>query len=453
MSAFLPVLVFCLSFAYGEWTDPVQVAPGYTNQTCTWNIAVPGSDTLDVVYYDDNNVIRYKQSTDNGVTWSAPDTLSVWAGWGKQRAPTIVVDRLGGRHAVWYWWWDASHEDSSFVYYNRDLGSGWEGPVVIVRQGRVYAQPSIVVDESLFVHVAYANNAPQICYLRSTDRGTTWEPSRQVSTSGGFNIQTKIATDFAGTVHAIWSRFCDQSYRRSTDRGVTWEPEIHLTSGNSGIQSSIACDRAGHVYATYTDHVGAYCCRSTDSGASWESAVTLITATYPNQTAVACGPAGGVYVFSHAKYCASKDHGVTWSEPVNVAGQYASVAVSPDGRYQHVVWYSSPNVMHRRNEYAGRVAEPAASGNPALLQSRPDPFSARTTVRYSIRRSGRVVLKVHDVLGNEVRTLVNRWQDSGTRQVVWDGTDNSGCRVAGGVYCCRLVAGGEVSVRRLLVAR
>ena len=47
-------------------------------------------------------------------------------------------------------------------------------------------------------------------------------------------------------------------------------------------------------------------------------------------------------------------------------------------------------------------------------------------------------MKVYNVLGNEVATLVNRDQQTGWYTVLWDGRDNRGREVASGVYFCRL---------------
>lgn len=74
----------------------------------------------------------------------------------------------------------------------------------------------------------------------------------------------------------------------------------------------------------------------------------------------------------------------------------------------------------------------------ALAQNRPNPFNPTTTISYSISRSGRVGLLVFGVDGKLVRTLVDRDQPPDRYEVVWDGTDNQGQRVASGVYFYQL---------------
>ncbi len=77
-----------------------------------------------------------------------------------------------------------------------------------------------------------------------------------------------------------------------------------------------------------------------------------------------------------------------------------------------------------------------------LLQNRPNPFGVGgTTISFNVKRSTlNVSLKVYDLGGRLVRTLVNEARDPGCHMVSWDGRDSSGREVAAGVYFCRLSA-------------
>jgi subtilisin family serine protease len=104
---------------------------------------------------------------------------------------------------------------------------------------------------------------------------------------------------------------------------------------------------------------------------------------------------------------------------------------------------------HPDNEYGwGIVNAPAAINmNPSLLptsyglkQNFPNPFNAGTTITYDLPNSSSVTLKIFDVLGREVRTLVNDIQSAGNRRLLWDARDSRGAAVASGVYFYRLTA-------------
>lgn len=96
---------------------------------------------------------------------------------------------------------------------------------------------------------------------------------------------------------------------------------------------------------------------------------------------------------------------------------------------------------------AGREALPETV---TLAQNYPNPFNPSTAIGFALPGDGEVRLRVFDVLGRPVRTLVAGRRPAGTHEVVWDGRDDGGAEVAGGVYVYRLEvrAGGSAPVRR-----
>lgn len=89
----------------------------------------------------------------------------------------------------------------------------------------------------------------------------------------------------------------------------------------------------------------------------------------------------------------------------------------------------------------------------ALYQNYPNPFNAKTRIRYSLPGTFRVSLKIYNVLGQVIRTLVDKKQSPGNHVVDWDGRGESGKRVASGVYFYLLRAGGYVKVNKMTLLR
>ena len=83
-----------------------------------------------------------------------------------------------------------------------------------------------------------------------------------------------------------------------------------------------------------------------------------------------------------------------------------------------------------------------------LAQNYPNPFNPNTTIRYSIPQRSNVVLKVYDVLGNEVATLVNEEKDRGVHTINFDAT-----QLASGIYFYRLHAGSFVETKKMILLR
>ena len=95
----------------------------------------------------------------------------------------------------------------------------------------------------------------------------------------------------------------------------------------------------------------------------------------------------------------------------------------------------------------------SASSRYSLDQNAPNPFNPTTAIAYQIPEPGQVKLTVYNMLGQEVRTLVDTPMDAGAYTVSWDGRDNQGHRIASGVYMYRMEAGGFSQVRRMLLLK
>jgi len=87
----------------------------------------------------------------------------------------------------------------------------------------------------------------------------------------------------------------------------------------------------------------------------------------------------------------------------------------------------------------------------ALLQNYPNPFNPETSIRFQLPAAADVSLKVFDTLGRQVRTLAAGAHDAGTYSVRWDGRDAAGRAVASGTYFYRLVTGGLVQTRAMVL--
>jgi len=90
---------------------------------------------------------------------------------------------------------------------------------------------------------------------------------------------------------------------------------------------------------------------------------------------------------------------------------------------------------------------------PSLAQNRPNPFNPVTTISYDITESSRVILSIYNLLGQEVRRLVDEDQIPGTYSVVWDGKDEQGQDVGAGVYLYRLRTKDFVKTRKMVLVR
>lgn len=83
----------------------------------------------------------------------------------------------------------------------------------------------------------------------------------------------------------------------------------------------------------------------------------------------------------------------------------------------------------------------------------PNPFNPMTTISFTLPEPGAVKLRIYNLRGELVRTLVDTGFDAGAHEVAWNGRNDSGGEVASGVYFARLVSEHGILTRKMALAR
>jgi hypothetical protein len=125
--------------------------------------------------------------------------------------------------------------------------------------------------------------------------------------------------------------------------------------------------------------------------------------------------------------------------------QYRLKQIDTDGSYQY---YST--IAEVEITITG-IEDPATSGLPtefSLSQNYPNPFNPETRIEYQVAKFEMVSLKVYDVLGNEITTLVNETKAPGKYEIKFDGSE-----LSSGMYLYKLQAGQFVQTRKLLLLK
>lgn len=124
-----------------------------------------------------------------------------------------------------------------------------------------------------------------------------------------------------------------------------------------------------------------------------------------------------------------------------------AITIRPDGEPR------SLRLLVGSSEYVEAKKTVALPSDLQFLPNYPNPFRERTTLEYVLPEPAKVRLAVYDVLGRQVRVLVDGEQKAGRHTVAWNGRDESGKRMASGVYLARLVVDGQTKVRKLTFVR
>jgi len=147
-----------------------------------------------------------------------------------------------------------------------------------------------------------------------------------------------------------------------------------------------------------------------------------------------------------------------WSQDFTVIGNpgdaYTQVCASDNNGGGIVAYWSTLGGIYA--QHTGRmgkvgvitrvVDEKRVPSDFALEQNYPNPFNPTTTIRFVVHQSQSVLLKIYDLLGRDLVTLVNERLQPGKYEVIWDGSE-----YASGVYFCALASGRTTLTKKMIL--
>ncbi len=460
-----------------ENTFTREIKPGWWQSTGFDNI-----DMIDMAIHPANNNVIFIglfdiglwRSLDHGKSWQSCNNKNFTGSWKEYggNTATVAVDPVR-TNVVW----------ATMSEYQEG-----EYPTYLVRSDETGAQNSWVqsnagLPETEVMGLSVDPNSPvenrtlfvtaEGDVYRSVDDGYNWS---KVLENNGIRFTAVDWFDgnlvYAGGGAGFW---------RSTDGGNTWEETgVPDMRGNKDFWDSegqgvfdIHPDphKTGVVYVTaFGTQKGLW--RSNDAGVSWEK---LLTDNYMRRAAVSPLNPNIIYAtsssaFSYGGYqpesngvLFSNDGGSTWTKanegmawPFAVCVEldslgYVFVGSSGTGFQMAKVLGTSTSIENGKHQITDFK----------LMQNYPNPFNPTTTIKYAIPKTplnppfakggktgGFVTLKVYDVLGKEIATLVNKHQSSGTYTVTFDATN-----LPSGIYLYKLQMGSFVQSRKMILMK
>jgi len=411
--------------------------------------------------------------------------------------PAIAADGLGVLHASWQER-GTSAENYMIMYSNYDGVNWSTPVKVSLHDADECEETSIEVDSDNNIWIAYNNDGAgepnEFAYLvLSADGGTTWSTEATPISSSGLidgSITNNRVTMMAGPdgkLAATWHNGLPwDSARREISfnqyDGMNWADEVIISDTTSvdrvaNWYPTVAVDNQANIYVIYhtndlpadTLHRRYMLCQSKGWDQSWDESVTnlIYTETAGDMlgTSAVCDDNGVIhFVFQAAipadtngldanYYTFSKDGGASWSTPLRLGregydGGYATLSnrvftehgidiAFRESNVPDVNDASETAVIHVNIPYEYVTALEEVAELPSefdLLANYPNPFNPSTTIEYTISKLGNVRLVVYDILGNEVKTLVNSEMQPGRYNVRWNGVDNNNNKAASGVY-------------------
>ncbi len=295
-----------------------------------------------------------------------------------------------------------TNDPAVYKYENRAWSKSWEGPDKLINFNFVYAADSTVWAGGVFNGIIAA---PFL--LKSRNFGGTWDT---LSLPAGEVFSCYSLAACPGNPEIVFVGL-NEHVLKSVDGGITWIdclPDI-----NNAIFTGIVINplKPGQIFAggkTYGNDLVLF--KSDDYGERWKQLLTDCNCIFKGINTMA-----GTVVENKFVIFIGTDGGGLYQYSENVS---SSAKLKP-----------APEIYN-------------------LFQNYPNPFNPETKIKYGIPKSGPVVLTLMDILGREIKTLVNEFQNAGIHEINF----NAG-GLSSGIYFYKITCGNFTSVKKMILLR
>jgi hypothetical protein len=424
MTAFTTVL---LAQPQWQWVGVVPAGVGEEG-----SISVIGPNTAVVA-----GGLVVARTTNGGVNWTTlnspppPDIYCVWA-----RSENDIFIGDGGPNAR--------------IARTTNGGTSW-ATVYSFPTGATFVNGIVFMRNNNMIGVAESDppaaNGPA-GWARTTDGGATWTPVTSISCGQfqAYNSVVIIDANFFGCGSGSLA-----SIVFTTNGGTSWTCQSLGITGNFVSAFAFKENKLNGVAATSTSLPNI--ARTTNGGTSWSSqnigspptAISRAQWVYGTDVVYVTGTTGlGVR--------RSLNGGATWTLMTSELSGIKHFDYFRDGNgVIHLYAVCTDQSIMRCRDSSLVGLDPNNQNVPAeysLEQNYPNPFNPVTNIKYSLPKASNVTLKIYDVLGNEVLTVVSSYQGAGNYVETVDASS-----LASGAYFYKLTAGSFTDSKKMIVVK
>ncbi len=405
--------IYCCERVDTGWGNPYQVTE---HSWCYWpSITADGSGNVHLVWKDGRNGvyrIYYKEKADSGWGSDTPlsDTMNVTSSW----YPCVTTDALGNVHVVWQ---SGMGGDNYEIFYKYKDSTGWHPDERLTQDSANSNHPAIAVDS--FIHVVWNDpRNPPGWYYKEKNNGI-WSSDTCLagdsSTGAGGGSITTVRDSCIGTVFADERSGDWEIYYKEKDK-TGWLSDVRVTNASGySLCSSVIADCFGNIHIVWVDWRDGYArvyYKMRDTSGSW-SADFPVSASYPydgyvqttgSSPSLTCDKSGNVYI--------------VWSV-----------------RYPQDFPFTTYSDVYFRMKEADTAGVEELRVKSLELRVYPNPFVKFTTIKYQIPVKSKVSLRIYDVAGRCVKTLIDEEKSIGYYKVKWNGE-----RLSTGIYFAKFKA-------------
>ncbi len=423
--------------------DLVQVTGTVTPPTCVYTWTTNTSGTTSNLYsvstvnaqvgWAAGSAATVRRTVDGGATWTNANPTT----------PSVIQGDIYNIYA-----WSANDAlvtttpsaAATFIYKTANGGTTWTQVYTLAATNAFINAIQMISPTE-----GYAEGDPiggKWTILKTTDGGNSWarmttEPT-QVGAEAGYNNSLQIV----GT--NIWFGTNTTKVYRSTDLGVTWSSapttgvagtyDLHFNNNTSGLAGG----------------TGTIMMKTTDGGASYTSA-----GNNPGASGAIVGITGG-----GTDYWAVRQ-GTDIYRTTNQGGTWTTAYTVPGAAFSHIDFevvngcptgwaVTSTGGIAKMNSTAVGISNYSSEipNSYLLKQNFPNPFNPTTNINFTIPQSGFVSLKIFDMVGKEVATLVNESKPAGNYIVGFNASN-----LPSGAYFYRIETNNFTDTKKMLLIK
>lgn len=446
------------------WSVPVildsTLIPGYfKNSDPVVGVDTAGNFYIGVIAIAGNGALAVYKSTNGGVTFPFAYLVSSTGGSGEDKE-YITTDLVSGspyKNTIYFTWTRFLTGQQILCIKSTNGGVNWSTPTIVSEADYSVQGSDPVISLNGQVNVVwnfYSGTTASIMYDKSTNGGASFGTDKIISTGdypdnlpNGALTFPSIAADISGGarngyLYVVFSDArngdADVFFSRSTNSGNNWSSPVRVNNdaiGNGKLQywPWIGVNNDGKIAIVWLDTrntsnntiVEAYMARSNDGGVSFTNE---LLSSQPSPTSI---PGSNVRFGDY------------------ICIDYWKNKIVP-------VWTDERAGSYNMEIYTARIntaigIKPISTNVPeksALNQNYPNPFNPTTNIKYQISKKGFVSVKVFDILGNEITSIVNEEQSPGTYEVSFNGND-----LSSGIYFYKLETNGFSEIKKMILIK
>ncbi len=381
---------------------------------------------------------QFLLSTDNGENWSRIP-LSPTSGSGALKVDPFNSKIIYVSHS--------SPTEGNAVSMTTDGGLNWQ----FLFLGNSFPSAVMEIDPQDLQSVYVGIGPLQI--KRSSDYGQSWVDVTPPQAYWG-PLSLAIAPSNGNTLYAGYL----VSFYKSTDRGNSWTTLSLGFQFSNGISLAVHPENSDVVYAAVFGY-GVY--KSTDGGANWNEMNNGLSSDDRDINTIAINPERPKELFigtgsvQNDLLFKSTDGANNWflfNNGLPDSGHVSTIAIDTlnDKIFIGVNAFNAAGI-YVYESIASLSPHPLTKSNFFLFQNYPNPFNSETMFQFALPQTEQARLVVYNMVGQIVKTLLDKQFPPGKYKIAWDGRDDAGNSVSSGVYFYRVETAAFQQTRKMLL--